>query len=71
MKHQPSGIQTGLTLLIDKEWTPEQAMAVFELLNDLKEVIWSHYDLTIQQYCQEHRCTKEPFPEDKDPQVPF
>ena len=24
-------------------WTPEQALAVVELLEDLRELIWSHY----------------------------
>jgi len=28
-------------------WTPEQALAVLELLDDLREVIWSHYDLKV------------------------
>jgi hypothetical protein len=26
----PSGLNTGLDFLIDKNWTPEQALAVFE-----------------------------------------
>jgi hypothetical protein len=28
-------------------WTPEQALAVLEFLDDLREVIWSHYDLKV------------------------
>jgi hypothetical protein len=24
-------------------WTPEQALAVIELLEDLRDLIWSHY----------------------------
>ena len=28
-------------------WTPEQALAVLELLDELREVIWSHYDLKV------------------------
>jgi len=28
-------------------WTPEQALAVLELLDELCEVIWSHYDLKV------------------------
>ena len=24
-------------------WTPEQALAVVELLEDLRDLIWSHY----------------------------
>jgi hypothetical protein len=32
--HQPSGLTTGLDFLIDSDWTPEQALAVVELLDD-------------------------------------
>jgi hypothetical protein len=28
-------------------WTPEQALAVLEFLDDLREVIWAHYDLKV------------------------
>jgi putative IMPACT (imprinted ancient) family translation regulator len=28
-------------------WTPEQALAVLELLDGLREVIWAHYDLKV------------------------
>src|SRR5262245_43755479 len=28
-------------------WTPEQALAVLELFDDLREVIWAHYDLKV------------------------
>lgn len=42
--HQPSGLQQGLPLLIDPNWSPEQVMAVIELLDDLRERIWSHYE---------------------------
>ena len=46
MKHdpQPSGLRHGLELLIDANWSPEQAMAVIELLDDLRDRIWSHYE---------------------------
>jgi hypothetical protein len=43
--HQPSGLHHGLELLIDPHWSPEQAMAVFELLDDLRDRIWAHYGL--------------------------
>jgi hypothetical protein len=35
----PSGLRSGIGLLIDKNWTTEQAVAVVELLDDLHEVI--------------------------------
>jgi hypothetical protein len=43
--HPPSGLLRGLDLLIDADWTPEQARAVIELLDDLRERIWAHYEL--------------------------
>jgi hypothetical protein len=53
--HLPSGLQRGLTFLIQDDWTPAQACAVVELLDDLREVICSHYQLQIQQYLQDDR----------------
>ena len=53
--HLPSGLQRGLPLLIQDDWTPAQACAVLELLDDLREVICSHYQLQIQQYLQDDR----------------
>lgn len=45
--HQPSGLHQGLELLIDPHWSPEQAMAVFELLDDLCDRVWTHYELAL------------------------
>jgi hypothetical protein len=53
--HLPSGLQRGLAFLIQDDWTPAQACAVVELLDDLREVICSHYLLQIQQYLQDDR----------------
>ena len=44
---QPSGLRNGLDLLVDPHWSPEQAWAVIELLDDLRDRIWSHYELTL------------------------
>ena len=53
--HQPSGLQRGLELLIDPHWSPEQAMAVVELLDDLRDRIWAHYDVALMtQFREEH-----------------
>lgn len=73
---QPHRLQTGLCLDIDKSWTPAQAMAVFELITDLRDLIWSHYDLTLQeQYqldpLQDDDLGWEEEPKEKDPDVPF
>jgi hypothetical protein len=53
--HLPSGLQRGIPFLIQDDWTPAQACAVVELLDDLREVICSHYQLQIQQYLQDDR----------------
>jgi hypothetical protein len=35
-------------LEIPDHWTPETALAVFELINDLRDQIWSRYATNIQ-----------------------
>lgn len=54
---QPSGLHDGLELLIDRHWSPEQALAVIELLDDLRERIWSHYELTLLDQLRHDRVT--------------
>ena len=56
--YQPSGLQRGLELLIDPHWSPDQAMAVIELLDDLRERIWDHYDLALLEQIREDRITR-------------
>jgi hypothetical protein len=53
--HQPSGLTKGLDFLIDSDWTPEQALAVVELLQDLQDRIFEHYQLPIMELMQEER----------------
>ena len=53
--HQPSGLNIGLDFLINTDWTPEQAWAVVELLDDLRERIWNHYLIPIQDLLCEER----------------
>ncbi len=53
--HPPSGIQLGLDLLIDQNWSPDQAMAVIELIEDLRDRIWSHYEIVLQQKFRDER----------------
>ena len=47
-------------------WTADQALAVFELLDDLREHILSHYDLQIIDACRE-QCAPSPAEHSKDP----
>lgn len=56
--HQPSGLQRGLELLIDPHWSPEQAMAVVELLDDLRDRIWAHYVVALMTQFREDRVTR-------------
>lgn len=57
MRHypQPSGLQNGLDFLIDSEWTPAQAYAVFQLLDDLRDRILAKYELSIAELIREQR----------------
>jgi len=55
--HPPSGITMGLELPIDPNWSPDQALAVIELLDDLRDRIWTHYDIALQQKLRDDRVT--------------
>ena len=47
--HQPSGLHRGIKFFIDPAWSPEQALAVVELLDDLRERIWAHYAIALSE----------------------
>ena len=49
----PSGRQRGIPFILPKDWTPDQALAVFELLDDLRQLIWNHYQIPIQDLLRE------------------
>jgi len=49
----PSGRQRGIPFILPDDWTPEQVLAVFELLDDLREQIWAHYQIPIQDLLRE------------------
>ena len=53
--HQRSGLNIGLDFLISTNWTPEQAWAVVELLDDLRDKILRHYLVPIQELLREER----------------
>jgi len=59
--HQPSGLNQGLPFLIPANWTPEQAQAVVDLLDDLRDCIWSHYQMPLYHLYRQQRI---PRPED-------
>ena len=53
--HLPSGLTTGIPFIIPKHWSPEQALAVVELLDDLRHQIWVHYQLPLLELTREQR----------------
>jgi hypothetical protein len=44
-----------VSFAIPNDWTAEQALAVFELLDDLSAQIWARYGLQIQETIREQR----------------
>ena len=36
-----------VTLSLPDDWTPEQALAVYELLTELAEIVWNHYEIAL------------------------
>jgi hypothetical protein len=52
-----------ITVEIPVTWTPEQALAVYELLDELREKIWDIYNFRLQDLLQEQRTT--PGPDDR------
>jgi hypothetical protein len=57
---------------VDSTWTPEQALAVWELLDDLRDRIWTHYGLLIQNQLREQHITNAALDDDDDDQdLPF
>jgi len=53
--HLPSGLSRGLDFLIDADWSPQQAFAVFELLSDLRARIWMRYGVELHELIREQR----------------
>ena len=51
----PSGIPRGLDFLIPDNWSADQALAVVELINDLRERICMHYQLALHELQREQR----------------
>ena len=55
--HQHSGLQQGLPLFIDPHWSADQALAVIELLDDLRDRIWAHYEIALLDRHRAERMT--------------
>jgi len=48
------------SITLPTHWSPEQAVAVFEILDDLREHVWACYGLQIQQVLRDERSTAVP-----------
>ena len=71
-RHLPSGLQQGIALIIQKDWSTEQALAVVELLGDLQEVIYRHYQPQIQESMRhDRRAEPNPYRDIHKDDVPF
>lgn len=53
----PSGLQRGIPFIVQDDWSPEQALAVVELLDDLRAVICRRYQLQLCELLREQRYT--------------
>ncbi|OXC75472.1 hypothetical protein [Caballeronia sordidicola] len=63
----PSGITQGLNFLIPENWSADQALAVVELLDDLRERICMHYQLELLELQHQQRANpKNAHPNDVD-----
>lgn len=56
----PSGLQHGIPFIIQDDWSPQQALAVVELLDDLREVICSRYQLQLFELLREQHRSQTP-----------
>ena len=69
-----STLDSRLTLALPDDWTPEQALAVYELLSELAETVWNHYEIPLIELLapkldQDQSSQPELF--DFDDQLPF
>jgi hypothetical protein len=53
--HLPSGTTCGLDFQIPDDWSADQALAIIELLDDLRERICMHYQLVLHELQHEQR----------------
>jgi hypothetical protein len=54
----PSGRRRGLPFIVPDDWTPEQALAVFELLEDLLAVVTDFYGAQLNELLREQRSSE-------------
>lgn len=56
----PSGRQRGIPFILADDWTPEQAFAVVELLDDLRERICAHYQIPLHEFIRQQVMPQPP-----------
>ena len=67
-----AGLAHAIPLAIPTYWTPEQAIAVYELVDELRERIWSIYQIPLQDLTRQQRQSAPIDPvEIHDPDPPF
>jgi hypothetical protein len=61
------------TIELPLDWSPEQALAVFEILGALREHLWIYYGMDIQHALRLQQSVGEPYVPSNidDPDVPF
>lgn len=64
------------TVEIPDYWTPEQALAVWELLNEIADRIWARYEMPLVELIRadlehEHSDDNQPDLFDSDDSIPF
>lgn len=47
------------TMPIPQNWSPQQALAVYEFVDELRELIWIAYGVEIQAQLQAEQVTEE------------
>jgi len=60
--------------LLPDHWTPAQALAVFEIIESLRDELWALYHLDIQRALRRDRVTRStrrPDPNTPDTDPPF
>ena len=57
-----------ISIGIPVTWTPEQALAVYELLDELRERVWEIYDFRLQDLLREQQ--QPPSLDDSDDPLP-
>ena len=60
--HHLTGLHSAAQpLVVPAHWTPEEALAVFELVDDLRDRIWAIYQINLQDLIQQ-QCQPPPNP---------